>query len=284
MVQAWLPNVGDNILNPATGSVYRIGGNLGKGGFGLVHECTDVLGRVYAAKYARPEGVVADVEKRWMDECQLMLSVSSPYIIRLHDYFMYRNVFWMIMERADCTLKTRIEINGRLDDQNTVLAGLHILSALQEMNNKGIVHRDLHIDNILWSSRAGENSLKIADFGIAKRLLSAGAVATTRIGRHYDIAPDLHLDGYTTHQSDLYQLGLAMYFVHTGAEALGPADGPPKYAILSGVARERAESLRTPIGDYIAVLLRRRAEYRYQHALRATAELAAIAPLYGVKV
>lgn len=284
MVQAWLPNVGDSILNPATRYIYRVGRNLGEGGFGFVHECTDVHGHAYAAKYARPQGSVADVERRWRDECQLMLSVNSPYIIQLHDYFMYQNVYWMIMERADCTLKTRIETNGRMDDPNTVLAGLHVLSALQELNNKGIVHRDLHIDNILWSSRAGGNSLKIADFGIAKRLLSAGAVATTRIGRNYDIAPDLHLDGYTTHQSDLYQLGLAMYFVHTGSEALSPADGPPREAILSGVAIERAEKLRTPIGDYIAVLLRRRAEYRYQHALRATAELAAIAPLYGVKV
>jgi serine/threonine protein kinase len=282
-VKAWTPSVGDNIANPTTGCAYQIGAKLGEGGFGFVRECVDLQnGLECVAKFAKPEGMIADVRKRWDDECALMLSVDDPHIIRLYDFFRYRNLFWMIMERAECSLRERIRRGGAFSHQGTVIGGMHMLRALRELNAKNIVHRDLHIDNILWSTTGGTRSIKIADFGIAKQLMFADAVATTRIGRLYDVAPDLHLDGYTTHQSDLYQIGLAMYFVHQGVEVLSAKDGPPRDAILSGVARERAESLGTPLGDFIAVLLRRRAQYRYQDSQEAIAELTAIAPQYDV--
>lgn len=284
MVQAWLPNVGGRIENPNTGAYYTIGNQLGEGGFGFVHECSDASGRPRVAKFAKPEGVFGEVQQRWEAECRLMQSVSSPHIIRLYDFFCYGNVFWMVMERAKCSLRKHIAARGPFGDRDVVVSGHHMLLAVRELNSKGIIHRDLHIDNILWSESLEWNALKIADFGIAKQLPFAGAVATTRIGRAYDVAPELLRAGYTTHQSDLYQIGLAMFFIHTGTEALGATDGLPHAAILSGNARSRAEQLNTPLGNFIAKLLRRSTEHRYQNAQEAIADLAAIAPMYGVRL
>ncbi|MEI7511900.1 MAG: protein kinase family protein [Candidatus Uhrbacteria bacterium] len=280
-VRPWLPAIGGSIVSP-TGAKYEVGGPLGQGGFGAVRECIEThTGLELAAKFAKPKGTVADVQRRWDAECRLMLEVDSPHIIRLHDFFRYRNVYWMVMERAETTLRGRINQLGPLGDSDVARGGAQLLRGLRELYVKNIVHRDLHIDNILWSVVGRVGYLKIADFGIATQLMYADAVATTRIGRAYDVAPDLHLEGYSTHQSDLYQVGLAMYFMYQGREALSQADGAPREAILSGVARQRAENIGTPLGDFVSVLLRRRAMYRFADADEALVELALVADRQG---
>jgi serine/threonine-protein kinase len=79
------------------------------------------------------------------------------------------------------------------------------------------------------------------------------------------MAPEVLAGGYSTKQSDLYQLGLLMFHMHTGSY---PIDVDAGYdaviaQIRDGVPRLKAEALGTPIGDVIAVLLRRTEQYRY---------------------
>jgi len=82
------------------------------------------------------------------------------------------------------------------------------------------------------------------------------------------MASELIAAGYSSKQSDLYQVGLIMYWMITGTP---PIDMNVPYEqlvrqISQGVARQRAEALRTPLGNIVAKLLRRRDAYRYASA------------------
>jgi len=74
--------------------------------------------------------------------------------------------------------------------------------------------------------------------------------------------------GYTTTQSDLYQLGLLLFHMHTGYQAIDVEVPYPEIArqISEGEPRKKAEALGTPLSQVIAKLLRRRDAYRYQSA------------------
>jgi serine/threonine-protein kinase len=89
------------------------------------------------------------------------------------------------------------------------------------------------------------------------------------------MAPELLAAGYTSKQSDLYQIGLIMYWMITGRP---PIDLEVPYPLLAaqiadGVARQRAEALGTPFGAVVAKLLRRRDVYRYTSAREVWADL-----------
>ena len=79
------------------------------------------------------------------------------------------------------------------------------------------------------------------------------------------LVPELVTAGYTTTQSDLYQLGLLMYQMHTGQPAIDVNASYEEITrqIAEGTPRQKAEALGTPLSQVIAKLLRRRDAYRY---------------------
>ena len=92
---------------------------------------------------------------------------------------------------------------------------------------------------------------------------------------HHILVPELVTAGYTTKQSDLYQLGLLMYEMHTGEYPLDTSHGYDAMLqqIKEGVPRLKAEALGTPIGNIVSVLLRRNEQYRYTSPAQVWEEL-----------
>ena len=134
----------------------------------------------------------------------------------------------------------------------------------------------MHVDNILYLRGVPAPVIKISDFGIS-RLIHDGESgrAYSDVGRALEIAPELIQLGYTSFQSDLYQVGLILYHCLTGRRAVSHSDGEPNEVIVNGLARKRAKALGTPLGDCIAVFLRRKSEYRFQAAIEAWERLKA---------
>jgi serine/threonine-protein kinase len=82
------------------------------------------------------------------------------------------------------------------------------------------------------------------------------------------MAPEILASGYTSRQSDLYQLGLLLYWMLTGEPAI-QMDVPYQELVRQvseGEPRKRAEALGTPLGKLIAKMLRRREAFRYTSA------------------
>jgi len=88
-------------------------------------------------------------------------------IIELHHAFAQEKTFCMIMECApDGELLAFVEERGRLDEVSARNIFKQIASAISYCHSKGIVHRDLKMENVLFKNKETLH-IKIVDFGIA---------------------------------------------------------------------------------------------------------------------
>jgi serine/threonine-protein kinase len=139
---------------------------------------------------------------------------------------------------------------------------------LQYLHDNWVVHSDLHAGNVLVSQLDRSPIVKLTDFGVAHQLDGSTRWFRPQVANPKILVPELVTAGYTTTQSDLYQLGLLMYQMHTGMPAIdvtAPYDEIARQ-IADGTPRQNAEALGTPLSQVIAKLLRRRDAYRYLSA------------------
>jgi hypothetical protein len=261
------------------GVEYFVGSKLSSGNFGNVHEAVDVFGQDFVVKILKTNRPKEEVEADWNKEVQFLRSLSHPCIVQLYDAFIFNDWYHLVLERCDHSIRGYVKKYGALPGPDVVIVASQILSGLNHIHTKSIVHRDLHIDNVLFASSAskGRLTVKITDFGISKFLKGEQRAAKTFIGRDYDYAPELVTKGHTTRRSDIYQVGLVLYYLYTGKSALSSRDGNNVMEVVtSGVARRRCTDLNTKLGDILAVFLRRKAEFRYENCAAAWVALKAL--------
>ena len=95
----------------------------------------------------------------------------------------------------------------RFDEATVKFYGAQIALAIGELHNKGIMHRDLKLENILVDSRG---YCKIIDYGLAK-VLKESELAQSYCGTPEYLAPEM-VD-YSGHDKnvDWWALGILMY-------------------------------------------------------------------------
>jgi len=90
-------------------------------------------------------------------------------------------------------------------------------AGLQELHQRGYVHRDIKPENILFD--AGHR-IKLADFGIIKDPTSSLTETNMLMGTLSYMAPEQFYNAKKVcPASDVFSLGLCMYFMLTGADA-----------------------------------------------------------------
>jgi eukaryotic-like serine/threonine-protein kinase len=270
---AWppLPPPGTVIRSPRSYS-YIVGRQLGAGSYGAVFECLGPFDQHYALKIFRPGARAHDeVRAEWMGEAERLFRLRHPNIVYVHDYFESDGAFCLLLERCDHTLEDML--GTPFTDRLMVDITRQLLFAVQYLADNDIVHNDLHAGNVLVVQ--GEAlTVKLSDLGIAQELYGQPG-AKPSVVQHRIMAPEVAAGGYSTKQSDLYQLGLLMYLMHTGEYPIDTSLGYDTVVqqIRDGVPRLKAEALGTPIGDIASVMLRRNEQYRYTSALQVWEDL-----------
>ena len=215
---------------------YELDGDLGRGGMAEVRAGTDRrLQRPVAVKFLLPAMAARDdIRRRFEAEACAAASFSDPHAVAVYDTGEHEGVPYIVMERLPGeTLADRIAA-GPVDPAWLRLVAVEVLGALGAAHATGLVHRDVKPGNILITA---DDHAKIADFGIAKSLESAGSLDLTGTGQLLGtpayLAPE-RLDGApSTVQSDLYSLGVVMYEALAGT---CPFAGETPLAIARAVA------------------------------------------------
>lgn len=259
------------VLTSPKGS-YTVNAVIGAGEFGAVYECIGPFDQVYAVKLMRPANrAYADVHAEWLRECQRLLSLRHPNVVYIHDAFTQNHLFFLALERCDHALTAML---GTPMQEGLVLElARQLLAAVQFLHDNDVVHDDLHPGNVLIT-HTDRPTVKISDFGISHELRGAPAIRPNVV-HHRIMAPEILATGYTSKQSDLYQIGLLLYWMLTGESAI--LQNAPYQELVQQVAeglpRQKAEAVGTPLGQLIAKMLRRRDAYRYTSAREVWAEL-----------
>ena len=258
------PVTGGALRSPR-GWTYLIGSQLGDGAYGAVFECVGPFDQSFAVKIFQPQDrPYQEVRTEWLREADRLFRLRHPNIVYVFDYFEQSGNFVLVLERCDHALESMM--TQPFTDRLVVEIMRQLLFAIQYLADNEIVHNDLHAGNVLLV-QGDRLTCKLSDLGIAQEMYGQYAVRPNVV-HHRIMAPEVLAGGYTTKQSDLYQLGLLLYQMHTGEQALDFSVGYDGIVeqIRDGSPRAKAEALSTPLGDIASVMLRRTEQYRYTSA------------------
>jgi tRNA A-37 threonylcarbamoyl transferase component Bud32 len=233
---------------------YRVVGLLGRGGMSVVELAEDADGRPVARKRIHGHGSAAQVDearRRLRREAELLYWLDHPGIVGLLEVEDDGTDLVLVMPLlTGGTLAERVAATGPLPAPQVEYLLDALLDGLAAAHRRGVVHRDIKPDNILFDA-SGRPAL--ADFGVATaRDMTAGLTATGMVvGTPTFIAPEQARGEPATAASDVFALGATMLFALTGAGPYGEGD---PHAVLWRAGRARV----APVPSTAPIILRRR--------------------------
>ncbi len=206
------------LLNSKIGK-YTLTKYIGEGGMASVYEGTHLfLGTKAAVKVLNPMLSKNDqFRQRFRNEAAFMASLDHPNITKVLDFEDSDEVLAIVMELLEGSdLSDLVKEKGALTFEEFKPLFIQILDAFKYAHNQGIVHRDIKPSNIFIDARG---TVKILDFGIAK-LFGQGNEMTqtgTQMGTPIYMSPEqVKGDKSIDHRSDIYSLGVTMYYALKG--------------------------------------------------------------------
>ena len=198
---------------------YEIVRELGIGGMGRVYQAVDRdLDETVAIKVLRGIDAEGKQAERFLREIKLTRRIAHPNVVKVFDMGTWREHKYITMEFIDgVNLEQWRRLQPSLDVPATVKMMIDVARGLEAAHALGIIHRDIKPQNILLKDG---RTPKILDFGIARGGGGEGDLTTTGfvMGSPKYMSPEqvqaLPLDART----DIYSLGVVMYFVFTGRE------------------------------------------------------------------
>lgn len=252
---------------------YEIRELLGTGAMAEVYKTYDPeIDRTGAIKVLK-EGLIKDAEylNRFLKEASAAGKLVHPNIVTVYDVGKVHELPYIVMELLDGeTLNDILQRGARLPYETVITIAMQVASALDYAHAQGVVHRDIKPDNIIW--HADKNTVKIADFGIAKRAdtdiqesTQAGLIMGTPRYMSPEQARGQTIDG----RSDLFSLGVILYELITGHKAF---DGESMATLIMQILEKEPPSLRqyspdVPAGlqSIITRLLKKAPEKRFKN-------------------
>jgi serine/threonine-protein kinase len=202
---------------------YRIEGMLDRGGMGVVYKATDGdLDRTVALKIIAPEHTQnPDAVTRFKAEARLAASLEHPNIVPIHRGGEFNGVLYLAMRFVPGTNLRAVIDQGQLDIPRIRRIVASVAAALDAAHERGLVHRDVKPANILLSGSGEHEQVYLTDFGLTKRLGSAGSLTRTGawVGTPDYVAPEQIQAGPVDGRADIYSLGCVLYEMLTGSVA-----------------------------------------------------------------
>jgi eukaryotic-like serine/threonine-protein kinase len=241
-------------VEPSTGLViggkYRLLERIGVGGMSEVYRATNVrIGRVVALKLLLPsQAHDPSLVERFAQEAQSATRIQHPGIVDVLDAGEGETGPYIVMEYLEGESAARVLARqGKLALSAALATVLPVLDALGAAHRAGIVHRDIKPENVFYSlDDAGDVSVKLLDFGIAKLLWPSGPTPRTSTGVVFGtpdyLSPEQAngepvIDG----RSDLFSAAVVLFELLTNKR---PFHAPTTVATAYKIAHAQAPLLR----------------------------------------
>jgi Protein kinase domain len=219
------------IATPADPSLfagrYKIERLLGEGGMGKVYVAHDTLldNEPVALKILRSDlAHQGRHAQRFLREIAVARKVTDASVVRTYDGGISKEGMYLSMELVQGKSVKEILAEGPLSERRVREIALGICTGLNAIHRAGIVHRDLKPGNIIITTN---NTVKIADFGVAHSALSTLTGDQEMVGSAAYLPPEIWLGRAISPATDLYSLGVMLYEMVSG-ELPFEADSTPE--------------------------------------------------------
>jgi len=257
-------------LRQLTGSRYRVLKRLGGGGMANVymaehaHLDRPVVIKVLHAHLAKD----SEMLERFRREARAASQLVHPNIVPIIDAGEGEGVVFTVMPyMSGGSFADRIAAGAQPPvDVAAIVA--QAATALDYAHRRGIVHRDVKPDNVLFDE---DGHALVTDFGIAEARSQGRLTASGRaMGTPHYMSPEQAMGKLVDGRADVYSLGIVMY---EGLVGFPPFDGPDAFAVGYKQVHEPAVSpqqvnseIPTPIANIVMRCLSKPAAERFARA------------------
>jgi len=260
---------------------YQIKAVLGQGAMGYVYEALDTdLHRTVALKLLpqKSESPQSSLALRmFLQEAKTVANLQHPNIVTIYEVGQEDGLHFFAMERVEgVTLLHLVRQRGALPADQACYLIAHAARALAAGHAMGVVHRDVKPGNIMID-KAGR--VKVTDFGLADvgGAEEDEALSNQALGTPGWISPEVARQEPATPASDIYGLGLTLYYALTAKRLIraeSAADMIRKQCDAKSIRREDLPEAWPPrLRDVVVQCLQADPAHRYQSADTLAADL-----------
>lgn len=193
---------------------YTFNSVIGRGGFAVVYKAThDVYSMDFAIKVMSLSHHANSNISSFEAEVASLTKLDHPNVIRLYDYFKYKNNLFLVLEYCSGgTLEDIISRNEDLFMHDKIKICSQIISAFKYCNDMSIAHHDIKTSNILFDAN---KRVKIADFGLSELIGHNNHKMEIKGTLRY-LAPELcRRSSFDPFKSDVWSLGVLFFRLFT---------------------------------------------------------------------
>ncbi|CAK9112850.1 Probable serine/threonine-protein kinase CCRP1 (Cell-cycle related Protein 1), partial [Durusdinium trenchii] len=202
------------------------------GGFAKCYEVQDLETKeTFAAKIVSKASVTKPrAHAKLRSEIAIHKELHHQKVVKFYEHFEDAEHVYIMLEV--CPNRTLNEFMRRrppkrLMEPEAIFYVYELISALQYLHRRHVIHRDLKLGNLFLDKNM---RLKVGDFGLAAQLDFAGEKRRTVCGTPNYIAPEI-LEGKHGHsfEVDVWSLGVIIYTMVFGRPPFETADVKTTY-------------------------------------------------------
>lgn len=187
---------------------------IGEGAFGQVYHAHDTwLDHPVALKLFKARVAGRDPSNRILHEARKLARIRHPNVVSVHGADSHNGQIGFWMDFIDGATLADLVVTGRLSAGEATYIGQEVCRALAAVHQAEIVHRDVKAQNVMRASDGGR--IILMDFG-AGEFINDKSMTSRRQGTPLYLAPELFSGADGTVQSDIYAMGVLLYYLVTG--------------------------------------------------------------------
>ncbi|MCR5795349.1 MAG: serine/threonine protein kinase [Solobacterium sp.] len=202
-------------------NTYEIQEFIGSGGMSTVFRARHIrLGIDVAVKSVRKNQTV-----NLLAEVNILTRLNHPNLVRVIDIFEDERLLYIVMDYVEGENLQCLIDRVKVVPESQVMEWFKTMAdALRYLHTRRppIIYRDMKPANIILQK---DGILKLIDFGIAREYKPAASGDTTYVGTNGFAAPEQFGRAQTDARTDIYSLGMTMYYLATGKSPLDPPYG-----------------------------------------------------------